>query len=74
MTFALGMFYVSYAALLCGTFDLAQQRTVGRYLLAACPVIVLVVIASTARALARERGLVRQLGGPIDVPWPSSRG
>lgn len=54
MTFALGMLYTRYSALLCGTFDLAQQRAAGRYLLAATPVVVVLVIGASARALDRE--------------------
>ncbi len=51
MTFALGMIYTSYSALLCGTFDLAQQKETGHLLLTACPLVVLVVVGSGARAL-----------------------
>lgn len=55
MTFALGMIYSSYTALLCGTFDLAQQKTTGKLLLALCPVVVLLVVGAGARTLARPR-------------------
>lgn len=55
MTFALGMIYSSYSALLCGTFDLAQQKTTGRLLLTLCPFVVLLVVASGVRALAHLR-------------------
>lgn len=54
MTFALAMVYTSYSALLCGTFNLAQQRATGGWLLMACPAILVLVIASGARALGRE--------------------
>jgi hypothetical protein len=54
MTFALGVFYTSYRALLCGTFDLAQQRTTGHWLLVVCPFVVLLVVGSGARTLYRE--------------------
>ena len=54
MTFSLGVFYTSYRALLCGTFDLAQQRSTGQWLLVACPLVVLFVLGSGARALDRE--------------------
>ncbi len=53
MTFALGMIYSSYSALLCGTFDLAQQKDTGHLLLGACPVVVLLVIGAGVRSLAR---------------------
>ncbi len=55
MTFALGIIYTSYRALLCGTFDLPQQRTTGHWLLVACPFVVLGVLVAGARALGRER-------------------
>jgi hypothetical protein len=53
MTFALGMLYTNYRALLCGTFNLAQQRMAGQWLLASVPFLVLLVLAWGARALAR---------------------
>lgn len=45
MTIALGLIYTSYSALLCGTFDLAQQRRTGTWLLGLSPVVVLLVVA-----------------------------
>ena len=64
MTFALGMIYSGYSALLCGTFDLAQQKDTGHVLLAACPVVALLVIGAGARALARSpRSSARRRGG-----------
>lgn len=54
MIFALGMVYAHYSALLCGTFDLAQQRETGHWLLLAFPVVVALTVISGARALARE--------------------
>lgn len=54
MTFALGMLYSHYAALLCGAFDIGQQKTTGHYLIMACPVVVLLVLGLGARSLARE--------------------
>ena len=53
MTFALGMLYSKFSALLCGTFNLAQQRALGQYLLWASPVVAVLVIVATARALLR---------------------
>lgn len=55
MTFALGMLYSSYSALLCGTFNLAQQKATGHLLLVLCPLVVLFVVGSGARALARPQ-------------------
>ena len=54
MSVSLGMVYSSWSSLLCGTFDLAQQRAAGRWLLAASPFVILLVIGSAARALGRE--------------------
>ena len=54
MTFALGMLYGHYGALLCGTFDLIQQKTAGGYLLILCPIVVLLVLYRGWRALTRE--------------------
>jgi hypothetical protein len=56
MTFALGVLYTSYRALLCGTFDLVQQRTTGQWLLVASPFLVALVLGRGARALDRENG------------------
>lgn len=60
MTFSLGVFYTSYRALLCGTFDLAQQRSTGHWLLVVCPFVVLFVLGAGARALVREGCAVRE--------------
>jgi hypothetical protein len=57
MAFALGMLYTSYRALLCGTFDLVQQRSTGRWLLVASPFLVVLLLGRGARALERESGL-----------------
>jgi hypothetical protein len=54
MTLSLGMVYASWSSLLCGTFDLSQQRAAGHWLLVACPFVVLLVIGCGARALDRE--------------------
>lgn len=53
MTFSLGMLYSKFDATLCGTFDLYQQRTLGKYLLIAAPVVAVLVVAAGARALVR---------------------
>lgn len=63
MTFSLGVFYTSYRALLCGTFDLAQQRSTGHWLLVVCPFVVLFVLGSGARALDHEGGAVGEDAG-----------
>jgi hypothetical protein len=58
MTIALGFIYLGYTALLCGTFNLAQQRQTGVWLLRLAPVVVLIVVGAGARALhlaARQR-------------------
>lgn len=51
MTLALGLVYSSYSALLCGTFDLAQQRLTGMWLLRVSPLVVLLVVVAGAAAL-----------------------
>lgn len=55
MTFALGMLYSNYSALLCGTFDLSQQKATGRLLLMLSPAVLLLVIGAVARSLARQQ-------------------
>jgi hypothetical protein len=64
MTFALGMLYASYRALLCGTFDLVQQRATGQWLLVASPFLVVLVLGGGARALDRENS------GHVDPDQP----
>lgn len=51
MTIALGSFYSSYSALLCGTFDLVQQRQTGQWLLRLAPAIVLFVVVGGVLSL-----------------------
>lgn len=51
MVLALGVFYTSYSALLCGTFDLAQQKATGAWLLRLSPLVVLLVVTAGARSL-----------------------
>ncbi len=58
MTIALGIIYSSYSALLCGTFDLAQQRMTGAWLLRLSPLVVLLVVlagVTSLRATARNQ-------------------
>ncbi len=55
MIFALGMVYSNFTALLCGSFDLEQQRQTGRLLLFAYPAVAIAVVVLGARNLARER-------------------
>jgi len=62
MTIALGVIYSSYAALLCGTFDLAQQKQTGEWLLRLSPAAILVIILAGMRSL---RVSVRQ---PAEAP------
>ncbi|MCC7196337.1 MAG: hypothetical protein IT356_12360 [Gemmatimonadaceae bacterium] len=54
MTFALGVLYTSYSALLCGTFDLAQQKATGRLLVGLSPVVLVAVVGWGALTLARS--------------------
>ncbi len=54
MTLSLGVVYTSWSSLLCGTFNLAQQRATGHWLLVASPFVVLLAVGSAARALERE--------------------
>jgi hypothetical protein len=74
MTFALGTLYTSYSALLCGTFNLAQQRATGERLLTVCPLLTVFVLASGARALGRQRNATPLLGAnpapPGSAAWP----
>jgi len=58
MALSLGLIYSSYSALLCGTFDLAQQRLTGTWLLRLSPLVVLLVVAAgivSLRAAGRRR-------------------
>jgi len=69
MTIALGFIYSSYSALLCGTFDLAQQRQTGTWLLRLSPLVVLLVVAAGVAALrtaARDRERRRVGSSPSD--------
>lgn len=52
MTFALGVLYTTYDELLCGTFDLVQQKATGRLLLALSPIVFAVVVVAGMRSLA----------------------
>lgn len=54
MAIALGFFYSSYSALLCGAFSIQQQRELGRWLLWISPVVTVAVLFSAARALGRR--------------------
>lgn len=66
MTLSLGLIYSSYSALLCGTFDLAQQRLTGIWLLRLSPLVVLLVViagVTSLRAAARNQRRHR-----IEVP------
>jgi hypothetical protein len=72
MTIALGFIYSSYSALLCGTFDLAQQRQAGTWLLRLSPLLVLLVVASgmvSLRASGRQRDGERS-GSPTSGSSP----
>jgi len=72
MTIALGFIYSSYSALLCGTFDLAQQRLTGTWLLRLSPLVVLLVVVTgvaSLRATARSQGRPRY-GAPSSRPDP----
>jgi hypothetical protein len=55
MIFSLGALYTRYSALLCGTFTLAQQRQTGRWLYLLSAPIVIALLASGLRTLARQR-------------------
>lgn len=62
MTLSLGLIYSSYSALLCGTFDLAQQRLTGTWLLRLSPLVVLLVVFAgviSLRATAKSQGRYR---------------
>lgn len=63
MIFSLGMLYTGFSALLCGSFDLEQQKQTGRLLLLATPTIMVLAIVRGAYALDRES----------KVPDPGSR-
>ena len=67
MTIALGFIYSSYSALLCGTFDLAQQRQTGTWLLRLSPLVVLLVVATGVAAL-RTSARDREATSPIPEP------
>jgi len=72
MTIALGFIYSSYSALLCGTFDLAQQRLTGTWLLRLSPLVVLLVVitgVASLRATARSQGRPRD-DAPSSGPDP----
>ena len=74
MTIALGFIYSSYSALLCGTFDLAQQRQTGTWLLRLSPLVVLLVVAAGMAALrtaARDRER-RRVGSSPPEPDPGA--
>jgi len=51
MMIALGAIYTSYSALLCGMFDLAQQKQTGEWLLRVSPAAILVIIIAGMRSL-----------------------
>ncbi|HWV39955.1 MAG TPA: hypothetical protein VN033_15905 [Vulgatibacter sp.] len=53
MTFSMGILYTTYDALLCGTFDLFQQRATGRLLLLLSPVVLVLVVGAGMRSLSR---------------------
>ena len=74
MTIALGFVYTSYSALLCGTFNLAQQRLTGSWLLRFSPAIVLLVIVTGVRSLraASRRGDSRRVQPRPPVPGPGA--
>ena len=74
MTIALGFVYTSYSALLCGTFNLAQQRLAGSWLLRVSPAIVLLVIVTGVRSLraASRRGDSRRVQPRPPVPGPGA--
>ncbi|MEO8601307.1 MAG: hypothetical protein ABI629_01890 [bacterium] len=55
MIFSLGALYTHYSALLCGTFTLAQQKQTGRLLYILSVPIVIALLASGLRTLARQR-------------------
>jgi len=55
MIFSLGALYTHYSALLCGTFTLTQQRQTGQLLYLLSAPIVIALLVSGVRALARER-------------------
>jgi cytochrome c oxidase assembly factor CtaG len=72
MTIALGVIYSSYSALLCGTFDFAQQRLAGNWLLRLSPLVVLLVVitgVSSLHAAARDERRNRA-GAPSSGPAP----
>jgi len=55
MIFSLGALYTHYSALLCGTFTLAEQKQTGQLLYLLSAPLVIALLASGVRALARER-------------------
>ncbi|HMR05928.1 MAG TPA: hypothetical protein PKA88_09120 [Polyangiaceae bacterium] len=55
MIFALGMLYTHYSALLCGIFTLGEQKQTGQWLLLLSAPIVIALLVSGYRALAREQ-------------------
>lgn len=57
MTFALGMIYTRYGDLLCGAFDLAQQRATGRWMLGLSPLVTIFVLVFGFRALSRGQAV-----------------
>jgi len=70
MTIALGCIYSAYTALLCGAFNLSQQRETGAWLLRLSPVVVLAIIVAGAlslRAFAHRR-IPRRRGFPGRIP------
>jgi len=72
MTIAVGIIYSSYSALLCGTFDLAQQRMTGNWLLRLSPLVVLLVVitgVASLHAAARDQRRNRD-GAPSSRPAP----
>lgn len=62
MTLSMGLLYSGYRGLLCGTFDLAQQRSTGHWLLVAFPPVVVLVVGAGARALLRVGPHAAQTG------------
>ncbi len=71
MIFSLGVLYTHYPALLCGTFTLGEQEQTGHLLLLLTAPIVIALLVSGYRALAREHTgappgrAAHEAGGPL---------
>lgn len=71
MVFAMGMFYVSFDALVCGAFDRRQQLVLGSWLLRLTAPLTLAFLIAAVRGLSRlEEAHPAATGATLEVGAP----